>query len=91
MSLRDESSGGLYAAKTDTVTCVDTKNVPRDLQVLKGVLDQAATSSQIMVIWQPGSDSHFAVLTTDNCLQLDHVDKLAEPEQTFEFQTSTER
>jgi hypothetical protein len=38
-----------------------------------------------------GSDSHFAVLTTDNCLQLDHVDKLAEPEQTFEFQTSTER
>ncbi|DBB05215.1 TPA: hypothetical protein ACH3X3_010456 [Trebouxia sp. C0006] len=38
-----------------------------------------------------GSDSHFAVLTTDNCWRLCHADKLAEPQQTFELQTSTKR
>lgn len=38
-----------------------------------------------------GSDLHFAVLATDNCWRLYHADKLAEPEQTFELQTSTKR
>ncbi len=43
------------------------------------------------VLMYAGSDLHFAVLTTDNCWRLYHADKLAEPEQTFELQTSTKR
>ncbi|KAA6422396.1 MAG: Nuclear pore complex -related isoform 2 [Trebouxia sp. A1-2] len=45
----------------------------------------------LQVTWHPGSDLHFAVLATDNCWRLYHADKLAEPEQTFELQTSTKR
>ena len=43
------------------------------------------------VLMYAGSDLHFAVLTSDNCWRLYQADKLAEPEQTFELQTSTKR
>ena len=57
--------------------------------VLSTVMSINTTNSSVLMY--AGSDLHFAVLTSDNCWRLYHADNLAEPEQTFELQTSTKR
>lgn len=49
-------------------------------------LVQRAGLQILQVTWHPWSDSHFAVLASDNVLRLYHVDNLSTPEQQVELQ-----
>ncbi|KAL3148236.1 hypothetical protein ABBQ38_013707 [Trebouxia sp. C0009 RCD-2024] len=43
------------------------------------------------VSWHPGSESHFAILTSDSFWRMYHIDDLTVAEQTFKLQLSPDR